>query len=64
MSDAEMWTEEAVRAFAAAHGLAHLPPEQMRRLVVVAQRAAAAGAAIPRQPEKSSEPAGVFRVKA
>ena len=59
MTDA---TIAALRDYAALHGLKHLPDDQLIRLREMAARAAAAGNAVPRQPSKWTEPAGVFRV--
>ncbi len=55
-------TEAETRAYAEQHGLRTLTPEQLGRMRELAERVTTTGLAVPRQAEKSDEPAGVFAV--
>ena len=56
------WTPEEIASFAARYGLSDLSPEMLDRMREIADKVAAASAAIPRMPRKDDEPAPVFRV--
>jgi hypothetical protein len=55
-------TEDEMRRFAERHGLMALRAEDLARMAELSVRVAATGLSIARMPEKSDEPAGVFRV--
>ena len=55
-------TGDETRSFAERHGLHALAPEHLQRMRELSVKAAATGQSIPRMPNKSDEPAGVFRV--
>ncbi len=56
------WSEAEAAAFAKLAGLSHLPREDLERLARIGATVAEAGRNLPRQPGKSDEPAGIFRV--
>ena len=62
MTDKPVWTLEEVKAYAARYGLTNMQPEHLLRMVELANRVSAAGAAIPRMDRKSDEPVSTFRL--
>jgi heterodisulfide reductase subunit C len=53
-------TDDDMRQYAARHGLTTLSPANLTRMRELAERVAQTGAAIPRMPNKSDEPASVL----
>ena len=61
MSD-KAWTAETVASFALVNGLKDAKPEEIEHIVKLANKVAAASAAVPRVPSKGHEPASTFKV--
>lgn len=58
----ERWTAENMATFVALHDLKNVDRSGIDRLTEVANKVLRTGAAIPRMPSKSDEPAPTFRV--
>lgn len=56
------WTKDAMATFATLNGLKEVRPEELARMVELANKVAATSAAIPRMPSKGDEPASIFKV--
>lgn len=56
------WTRETIAAYAELHGLKNTTPEELERMVMLANRVAQTSAAVVRMPSKGDEPASRFKV--
>jgi hypothetical protein len=54
--------DEEMARYAARHGLTTLSPAHLARMRELAAHVAQVGSTIPRMPQKSDEPAAVFRL--
>ena len=60
MTDRLAWTDGAVAAYAALHGLAVADPASLSRLRAMMQKAADAAASLPRDAGREDQPAFAF----